>query len=141
LRDGNLKPPVFSKFQHFGSARQSAFLSPRFVQNLNLLIGKHLEAPPRDYTGSVKIALAQIDPTVGDFTGNLERIVAASRRAAALGAGLPCFQNWQSAAILLPIFLKNQAFWRVAARRWMSWRGYARAANRSAGGGSAAGGG
>jgi predicted amidohydrolase len=28
----------------------------------------------------VKIALAQIDPTVGDFTGNLEKIVAASRR-------------------------------------------------------------
>jgi predicted amidohydrolase len=27
----------------------------------------------------VKIALAQINPTVGDFSGNLEKIVAASR--------------------------------------------------------------
>jgi NAD+ synthetase len=41
----------------------------------------------------VKIALAQINPTVGDFTGNLERIVAASRRAAALGARLTVFSE------------------------------------------------
>jgi NAD+ synthetase len=36
----------------------------------------------------VKIALAQINPTVGDFTGNLEKIVAACRQAAAQGARL-----------------------------------------------------
>jgi hypothetical protein len=30
---------------------------------------------PSIYTGFVKIALAQIDPTVGDFTGNLKKIV------------------------------------------------------------------
>jgi len=36
----------------------------------------------------VKIALAQINPTVGDFKGNLERVVAASRRAADQGARL-----------------------------------------------------
>ena len=41
----------------------------------------------------MKIALAQINPTVGDFTGNLERIVAASRRAAALGAPLTVFSE------------------------------------------------
>jgi NAD+ synthetase len=41
----------------------------------------------------VKIALAQINPTVGDFSGNLERIVAASRRAAALGARLTVFSE------------------------------------------------
>ena len=41
----------------------------------------------------MKIALAQINPTVGDFTGNLERIVAASRRAAGLGARLTVFSE------------------------------------------------
>jgi NAD+ synthetase len=41
----------------------------------------------------VKIALAQINPTVGDFSGNLERIVAASRRAAEQGARLTVFSE------------------------------------------------
>jgi NAD+ synthase (glutamine-hydrolysing) len=41
----------------------------------------------------VKIALAQIDPTVGDFTGNLEKIIAASRRAAEQGARLAVFSE------------------------------------------------
>ena len=41
----------------------------------------------------MKIALAQIDPTVGDFTGNLEKIVAATRRAADLGARLAVFSE------------------------------------------------
>jgi NAD+ synthetase len=41
----------------------------------------------------VKIALAQINPTVGDFTGNIEKIVAASRRAAAGGARLTVFSE------------------------------------------------
>ncbi len=41
----------------------------------------------------MKIALAQINPTVGDFTGNLEKIVAASRRASALGARLTVFSE------------------------------------------------
>jgi NAD+ synthase (glutamine-hydrolysing) len=41
----------------------------------------------------VKIALAQVNPTVGDFTGNLERIVAASRRAAHAGARLTVFSE------------------------------------------------
>jgi len=41
----------------------------------------------------VKIALAQINPTVGDFTGNIEKIVALSRRAAAEGARLTVFSE------------------------------------------------
>jgi len=41
----------------------------------------------------VKIALVQINPTVGDFTGNLEKIVSASRRAAAEGARLAVFSE------------------------------------------------
>ena len=39
----------------------------------------------------MKIALAQINPTVGDFTGNLSKIVDASRRAAAAGARIAVF--------------------------------------------------
>jgi len=41
----------------------------------------------------VKIALAQINPTVGDFTGNIEKIVALSQRAAAEGARLTVFSE------------------------------------------------
>jgi len=41
----------------------------------------------------VNIALAQINPTVGDFTGNLEKIVAAARRAADQGARLTVFSE------------------------------------------------
>lgn len=50
-------------------------------------------APPQDYTGEVKIALAQINPTVGDFTGNLAKILAASRAAADKGARLVVFSE------------------------------------------------
>jgi NAD+ synthase (glutamine-hydrolysing) len=39
----------------------------------------------------VKIALGQINPTVGDFTGNAARIVEFSRRAQSAGAGLILF--------------------------------------------------
>ncbi len=41
----------------------------------------------------MKIALAQIDPTVGDFAGNLEKIVASCRRATQLGARLTVFSE------------------------------------------------
>lgn len=43
---------------------------------------------PPDYTEGMKIALAQINPTVGDFKGNLESVVAASCKAAEQGARL-----------------------------------------------------
>ncbi len=41
----------------------------------------------------MKIALAQINPTVGDFSGNLERIIEAGHRAAAQGARLTVFSE------------------------------------------------
>ncbi len=41
----------------------------------------------------MKIALAQINPTVGDFTGNLEKIVAATRKASEHGARLAVFSE------------------------------------------------
>lgn len=41
----------------------------------------------------MKIALAQIDPTIGDFTGNLAKIIDVSRRAAEQGARLAVFSE------------------------------------------------
>ena len=41
----------------------------------------------------MKIALAQINPTVGDFTGNLAKIISASQRAAGSGARLTIFSE------------------------------------------------
>jgi len=41
----------------------------------------------------VKIALAQINPTVGDFTGNIAKILSASQRAAGSGARLTIFSE------------------------------------------------
>jgi len=41
----------------------------------------------------VKIALAQINPTVGDFIGNLDKIISAARRAADRGARLAVFSE------------------------------------------------
>ena len=58
----------------------------------------------------MKIALAQINPTVGDFTGNLERIVAASRRAAALGARLTVFSELAICGYPPADFLEKPSF-------------------------------
>ena len=58
----------------------------------------------------MKIALAQIDPTVGDFTGNLERILAASRRAAALGARLTVFSELAICGYPPADFLEKSSF-------------------------------
>jgi NAD+ synthase (glutamine-hydrolysing) len=49
------------------------------------------ELQPALYTEEVKIALGQINPTVGDFSGNAAKIIAFSRRAQASGAGLILF--------------------------------------------------
>ena len=49
----------------------------------------HLALPL--YTREVKIALGQINPTVGDFSGNAAKIIDFSRRAQAAGAGLILF--------------------------------------------------
>jgi NAD+ synthetase len=58
----------------------------------------------------VKIALAQINPTVGDFTGNLEKIIAASRRAAALGARLTVFSELAICGYPPADFLEKPSF-------------------------------
>ena len=58
----------------------------------------------------MKIALAQIDPTVGDFTGNLEKIVAASRRAAALNARLTVFSELAICGYPPADFLEKPSF-------------------------------
>ncbi len=46
---------------------------------------------PGLYTEFVKIALGQINPTVGDFSGNAAKIIEFSRRAREAGAGLILF--------------------------------------------------
>jgi len=58
----------------------------------------------------VKIALAQVDPTVGDFTGNVEKIVAASRRAAELGARLTVFSELAICGYPPADFLEKPSF-------------------------------
>ena len=58
----------------------------------------------------MKIALAQINPTVGDFTGNLEKMVDASRRAAALGARLTVFSELAVCGYPPADFLEKPSF-------------------------------
>jgi NAD+ synthetase len=58
----------------------------------------------------VKIALAQVDPTVGDFTGNLAKIVAASRRAAESGARLTVFSELAICGYPPADFLEKPSF-------------------------------
>jgi NAD+ synthase (glutamine-hydrolysing) len=58
----------------------------------------------------VKIALAQINPTVGDFTGNLEKIVAIARRAAAQGARLTVFSELAICGYPPADFLEKPSF-------------------------------
>ena len=43
------------------------------------------------YTGIVKIALGQINPTVGDFSGNAAKMIAFAEQARTAGAGLILF--------------------------------------------------
>jgi NAD+ synthase (glutamine-hydrolysing) len=58
----------------------------------------------------VKIALAQINPTVGDFSGNLEKIVFFSRRAAAQGARLTVFSELAICGYPPADFLEKPSF-------------------------------
>ena len=58
----------------------------------------------------MKIALAQINPTVGDFTGNLEKMVAASRRASAMGARLSVFSELAVCGYPPADFLEEPSF-------------------------------
>ena len=58
----------------------------------------------------MKIALAQINPTVGDFTGNLEKIIANARRAADLGARLTVFSELAVCGYPPADFLEKKSF-------------------------------
>ena len=58
----------------------------------------------------MKIALAQINPTVGDFTGNLEKIIAVSRRAATQGARLTVFSELALCGYPPADFLEKPSF-------------------------------
>ncbi|MGD0800760.1 MAG: NAD+ synthase [Terracidiphilus sp.] len=58
----------------------------------------------------MKIALAQINPTVGDFTGNLEMILAACRRAAAQGVRLTVFSELALCGYPPADFLEKPSF-------------------------------
>jgi len=58
----------------------------------------------------VKIALAQIDPTVGDFTGNLDKMIAVSRRAAEAGARLTVFSELALCGYPPADFLEKPSF-------------------------------
>ncbi len=58
----------------------------------------------------MNIALAQINPTVGDFTGNLEKIVAVTRRAADQGARLAVFSELAICGYPPADFLEKPSF-------------------------------
>ena len=58
----------------------------------------------------MKIAIAQIDPTVGDFAGNLEKIIDASRRGADLGARLTVFSELAICGYPPADFLEKPSF-------------------------------
>jgi len=58
----------------------------------------------------VKIGLAQINPTIGDFTGNLKKIVAVSRRAAEQGARLAVFSELAICGYPPADFLEKPSF-------------------------------
>jgi NAD+ synthetase len=58
----------------------------------------------------VKIALAQINPTVGNFKENLEKIVAVSRRSAAQGARLTVFSELAICGYPPADFLEKPSF-------------------------------
>lgn len=58
----------------------------------------------------MKIALAQIDPTIGDFTGNLAKIIGVSRRAAEQGARLTVFSELSICGYPPADFLEKPSF-------------------------------
>jgi len=58
----------------------------------------------------VNIALAQINPTVGDFTGNLEKIIAVTRRAADQGTRLAVFSELAICGYPPADFLEKPSF-------------------------------
>ncbi|HTT24813.1 MAG TPA: NAD+ synthase [Candidatus Sulfotelmatobacter sp.] len=63
-------------------SRALAYLIPKAVSRVH---------SARLYTGIVKVALGQINPTVGDFSGNALKIIDFAQRAKSAGAGLILF--------------------------------------------------
>ncbi len=58
----------------------------------------------------MKIALGQINPTIGDFTGNLNKIIEVSYRAAAMGARLTVFSELAICGYPPADFLEKPSF-------------------------------
>ena len=58
----------------------------------------------------MKIALAQINPTIGDFSGNLDKILAVTRRSADLGARLTVFSELSICGYPPADFLEKPSF-------------------------------
>ncbi|HKF46920.1 MAG TPA: NAD+ synthase [Terracidiphilus sp.] len=58
----------------------------------------------------MKIALTQINPTIGDFTGNLAKIIETSRRAAEMGARLAVFSELSICGYPPADFLEKPSF-------------------------------
>jgi NAD+ synthase (glutamine-hydrolysing) len=58
----------------------------------------------------VKIALAQINPTIGDFSGNLKKILDFTRRAVDAGADLTVFPELAVCGYLPADFLEKEVF-------------------------------
>ena len=66
--------------------------------------------PPRLYTEKVKIALAQINTTIGDFSGNAEKIITFAQRAKAAGAELAMFPELSICGYPPRDLVENPAF-------------------------------
>ena len=62
------------------------------------------------YSGLVKIALGQINPTVGHFTGNAGKIIENAQRAASAGAGLIIFPELSVCGYPPRDLVENAAF-------------------------------
>jgi len=64
----------------------------------------------------VKIALGQINPTIGDFTGNSKKIIESSRQALALGAEMVLFPELAVCGYPPRDLLENPRSWNAASR-------------------------
>jgi NAD+ synthase (glutamine-hydrolysing) len=80
----------------------------------------------------VKIALAQINPTVGDFAGNTKKILEYAARAGDMGAGLVVFPELAVCGYPPADFLEKAAFVARAEQAVMELAGWTGAAERPA---------
>jgi NAD+ synthase (glutamine-hydrolysing) len=80
----------------------------------------------------VKIALAQINPTVGDFVGNTKKILECAERAGVAGAGLVVFPELAVCGYPPADFLEKSAFVARAEQAVIEIAGWTAAAERPA---------